>query len=1377
MVSSSSGGICVVIDASRYDFQRYLSGALVQWSSLAREGLVEPVREDFLGSLLLTDISGFTRLTSRLSESGRGEGAERVSQILNHFMSNLVSHIEEHGGTVLSVGGDSLLAGWRAQAPRDMKIAVWRSCHCASGIRGRVRGPAFAEEFLGVRSAIGAGSIALLHVLPRQDQRWMVISGNCVEQVNRCGQLADVDEILVSPEAWDLIKERSRGQSGPQGTTRFESIEPFPTENPVSPAVGKEVSMDLGIYLPLALRGRLLSPLSQWLADRRTVAAMFAQIIRPGLDTDLYALDGLVRSAISAVAHEGGEVLHIAMNGGGLEILAAFGLPSEKHSDYALSAIISAAHLSDELAKQGVEFSAGIATGESFCGALGAPHRADYTVVGDAVNTAARFASVAAGRILVDRSTVDRTRSQITFKGPWLLSIPGVRGGIAAYVPAAASEAIETAEPLDLIDREADLKILDNYVEVSPKHGRGVLVLKGDPGLGKSALIRAFMERARNRGFHILFGGADDIERHTPYFAWRGILREILGLRDVRGEESSEIVNRFFKNKPDLLPVAPLLNDAIDLTLPDTVETQAMSGDGRLRNLQKLLRDLVADACGQRCCIILEDVHWLDEASGLLLGRLISDPHPFHIIVSTRTAEVEGELERWAGRREIGLTRLNLMPFDFANTVTLIRTSLGAGLASDGFDEMVYAQSGGNPFLVSEICKMIGQRGELSKESSAEALSPVRHMSETALLDTAKVTVRSRTDSLPADGQVVLKFASALGSTFSAEDLAALHPIKSTKVNIEQCLVHLQSANLVKPADHWPDRFVFSHAIIRRAVYDSMLADQRREAHSAIATALEESGQPDNSENLPLILSHWERAGDLIRAHNYLDRVAELRLRQFDNAAVIDLIVRFLRNADEGVSEIDPQRRVAACFLLGEASLNVGRAQIARNAYEEGLRLSGHPLPVSRASVAFHLLLDLAEQVWRRLTHRDPDWILSRDLIQSQSEPFQLAAKAHEDLTRIYYFTSEKLRLVHATLRATNLAERNKFVTPTTAANYASLGAICGVIPIRSQAEHYSRLAAALADRIDHMGTRVRVHLLAGLYQTSIGRWTEAKNHFDAGIECAATVGDMRRWSELAVGLETITGPWLLTPVFGGVTNWQKLVERICEEGRARGDAQVLGCGLLGGARGYAALGFSDSMDLMIEDFSKLIAENNSGLELVHFVEGASFLADAAFKRGDKSEARSWLENAFKSLTELNPAMKTRTLPALLRLFSVSSDHDPGNVARAKFVLRKLRRFARVYPVGRPALALCESRLRARLGQPRRARNAAQRAFGLSIQMGMPADAVAAMEYLACGPDSPRRHEFERMVANNSPWWREVLPPDPGMVYSSVSGARIGDIR
>ena len=176
------------------------------------------------------------------------------------------------------------------------------------------------------------------------------------------------------------------------------------------------------------------------------------------------------------------------------------------------------------------------------------------------------------------------------------------------------------------------------------------------------------------------------------------------------------------------------------------------------------------------------------------------------------------------------------------------------------------------------------------------------------LPQSARAAVLNRTDTLLPDEQFVLKVASAvMGPTFTVADIEAIKLIHNAGINAAECVASLTSVNLFRAVTTSGGRFTFSHRIIRDVVYSSMLSEQKQEAHAAIARAIERGGRLSEAETLPLILSQWQRAGDRRKIFEYLDRVAELRLRQFENSSAIAQSETFLEIAkQEGISTRGP---------------------------------------------------------------------------------------------------------------------------------------------------------------------------------------------------------------------------------------------------------------------------------------------------------------------------------------------------------------------------------------------------------------------------------------------------------------------------------------
>ena len=184
-----------------------------------------------------------------------------------------------------------------------------------------------------------------------------------------------------------------------------------------------------------------------------------------------------------------------------------------------------------------------------------------------------------------------------------------------------------------------------------------------------------------------------------------------------------------------------------------------------------------------------------------------------------------------------------------------------------------------------------------------------------------------------------------MGPTFTVADIEAIELITNAGINAAESVTSLAGANLFRAVTADPERFTFSHRIIRDVVYASMLSEQKQEAHVAIARSIERGGRLSEAETLPLILNQWQRAGDRRKTFEYLDRVAELRLRQFENASAITQTEAFLKIAEEESIAAQPQRLAAANFVLGEAQVNLGRMDAARMSLENGLRLLKLPMP------------------------------------------------------------------------------------------------------------------------------------------------------------------------------------------------------------------------------------------------------------------------------------------------------------------------------------------------------------------------------------------------------------------------------------------------
>jgi class 3 adenylate cyclase len=1121
------------------------------------------------------------------------------------------------------------------------------------------------------------------------------------------------------------------------------------------------------------VRSRIGLALPRWLAELRTVTTAFIRVTGPDLLENFSLLEQAVDLLEAKVTRFSGDLLRVAVFEHGLQALAVFGLPGKAHQDDPRRASLVGLELQTAVDCLGLQLSIGIATGDAFCGAIGTDRRAEYTVLGVSVNRAARLSALAAGRTLVDDITAQACSNFVDFQGPWSMQVPGIRTPIPSFIALRAIREGPSAAREELVGRSEELRRLKTLLFEGNRTEPRTMVVVGDPGIGKSALVDAFVKACIATGVNVLDGFTDDVERNTPYFAFRPIIKRLLGIEHVHGPQAWQAIKAQLANRPEQIAFIPLLNDVFDIGLKETSTTLELSTSVRSENLRRLLKDLVlAGLTDQPSVILIEDVHWLDAASRARLVDIVRAGRPIAVALTSRTRELNAPVPGNIGFVEY----LELQPLGEADTTKLVSSFLNQLDIPAWLQHAIWDRTGGNPFFIGEICRMIKQRRPETWSRIVPHAEAIAESNLVTLPQSARAAVLSRTDALLPDEQFALKIASAMGVSFSVADLEQIELIHDAGINGAECVASLAGANLLKQLPGDAGQYTFSHAIIRDVVYAGMLSAQKKEAHAAIALAIEQGGQLAEAETLPLILNQWQRAQERNKVFEYLDRVAELRLRQFDNTSAVRHIDAFLKIAEAKDIPVSLDRLAAAHFTRADAQLSLGRIQAARESYEKGLRLLKLPVPSGTVGLSFKMAWQITEHLVRSRRADRFDANAKEGWAAPLADEMTLrAARAHESLTEIYYFMGDKARLMYATLRATNLAERFAKPSPVLVVNYASLGAICGVIPLRKRARRYLALASRLSKQIENPSVTVRVSLLSGLYETSVAQWLAAKTLFKPALEQAQALGDTRRWCELAVCLETVLSPWLLNPAYEGKEAWSGLVEKICRTARANGDMQVLGCGLTAALRGDRVLGTDSRAREYLDELATLLTEHSASLEAIHALEGAAILADDALDRENASARQHWLEQMSISITEVNPAVKSRTLSALCAAFATAmrqtNQPEPAELQllRRRLAVRSataLRQFARIYLIGRPRSLLFAGDLHARFGEASDAAQPWRQALAAGLELQMPADALAAIARLRRA--GLFRNENERIATSLS----ALLPGDPILRGTAECAAR-----
>ena len=357
-------------------------------------------------------------------------------------------------------------------------------------------------------------------------------------------------------------------------------------------------------------------------------------------------------------------------------------------------------------------------------------------------------------------------------------------------------------------------------------------------------------------------------------------------------------------DREDLMLLDDLLGirDAAE-ALPD------LGPDARRRRLTAIINS--ASLARQESAIyVIEDAHWIDEASESLLADFLAViPHIPALVVITYRPEYRGALSRVPEAQNVALRPLN-----DAHSSALTAQLLGTDQSVDELAAEVAGRAAGNPFFIEEIVRDLAERGVLLGEPGAYRLSG--NVGDVTVPATLQAAIGARIDRLGSTAKQTLNAAAVLGSRFDAELLGDL----TSTVDIRPLI----DAQLVEQVKFTPrSEYGFRHPLIRTVAYESQLKSDRAQLHRGLASAIEARGSVD--ENAALIAEHLEAAGDLKTAFDWHMRAGTWLTSR--NIAAAQASWRRARDVADQLSDDDPDRmtmRIAPRTLLCGSAWRVG---------------------------------------------------------------------------------------------------------------------------------------------------------------------------------------------------------------------------------------------------------------------------------------------------------------------------------------------------------------------------------------------------------------------------------------------------------------------
>jgi class 3 adenylate cyclase/tetratricopeptide (TPR) repeat protein len=647
------------------------------------------------------------------------------------------------------------------------------------------------------------------------------------------------------------------------------------------------------------------APVSE--GERRQVAVMFADLsgyteFSRQLDAEEVhtLLERFFDEVDGIVGRFGGSVdKHI-----GDCVMAVFGAPiahgndAERAARAALAILEAMPGLSARLGRT-LDVHIGLAAGQVVASASGSAAHREYTVTGDSVNLAARLTDAApCGTILLPEALRRLLPPVFACEPAGELTAKGLAEPVAAFRLSGIGTA--AAERPPFVGRRAERAQFEGVLGACREAGTGqAVVVRGEAGIGKTRVVEEFQTLAEDAGFACHVGLVLDFGTGIGQDAIRSLVRSLLGLR-VSSDPDPALVaaERALRDGLIAHDQRVYLNDLLDLPQPTALRAlyDAMDNATRNRGKQDTVADLVRSlSARQPLLLVVEDVHWADRPTLDQLAALAATVAacPALLVMTTR---IEGDRLDHAWRSSAAgspLLTIDLGPLRPQEATALAGAYLDA---SAEFARRCMERAAGNPLFLEQLLRHAEQSSAAGVPGSVQSL------------------VQARMDQLEASDKQALQAASIFGQRF------ALDALRYLVDDATYACAPLTRRFLIRPVD---DDFLFAHALIRDAVYDSLLRARRRELHRRAAAWFAERDPVLHAE-------HLDRAEDPSAPQAYLTAArAQAADYRYERARAL---------ADRGLAiATAPGDRFALTCLLGEVLHDLGTMIESQAAYERAL--------------------------------------------------------------------------------------------------------------------------------------------------------------------------------------------------------------------------------------------------------------------------------------------------------------------------------------------------------------------------------------------------------------------------------------------------------
>jgi len=545
-------------------------------------------------------------------------------------------------------------------------------------------------------------------------------------------------------------------------------------------------------------------------------------------------------------------------------VLAYFGYPSA-HEDDAKRAVHAGLCIVEGIrhyntkfdSKEQLDVRVGIHTGLVVVGGMGEEDKHGTLALGETPNIAARLKDVAEpNSIIVSESTYKLVEGFFICQSLGSKSLKGFSRLLELYSVLQKSD-IES--PLDiaaakgltpLVGRSDEIKFLLEHWEGVKKGEGHVILLNGEAGIGKSRIVDVLKEQLTPEFYTRIESRCSPYHQNTPFYPIITLLEHALRFKreDSTQSKLEKLEDMLKQYDVSLKETLPLFSELLSLPLPEGYQPLRSSPQRQKKETIEALNSLlIKEAYKEPLLFIIEDLHWSDPSTLEFLSFFVEKVHNSRIFaLLTFRPQFTPTWETGRFLSSITLSRLTEKQVEEMVCYLARDETLSFELVKEIIDK-----TDGIPFFIEELTKMILESG-IAKEradSSERLIEPPMDQVPSTLYG----SLMSRLDRIAAAKELA-QLGAVIGRSFTYELLQAVSELD--KDTLEKELRSLVEAELLYKSGVFPDvTYIFKHALVQDAAYQSLIKRKRQQYHQRIAHVLEEDF-PEKCENQPELLGH-----------------------------------------------------------------------------------------------------------------------------------------------------------------------------------------------------------------------------------------------------------------------------------------------------------------------------------------------------------------------------------------------------------------------------------------------------------------------------------------------------------------------------------------